>query len=287
MSLKYRDCGIELEPTQELYGIGLANLTSCLFNGFPVTGGFARTPLNGSAGARTPLASFVTAFLLLFVVLALTSLFEKLPQATLAATICVAVTGLLDFHTPKLLWQVRPCGRLCAPLRQAVRAAHTWRGATSLISRAAACGVLCRHSQVSRPDLLVLGTAFFATLILGIEEGVLVACVLSLAIVIKQTTSPHWALLGRLVRLPYPRGAAAGQSGEPELSFLRLWLWVFLLPAPRASRTPPCGTISPGFRTPSPCGASPSSSSTRGCTLPTPPCSRCALLLHHATVPSD
>ena len=129
MSLKYRDCGIELEPTQELYGIGLANLTSCLFNGFPVTGGFARTPLNGSAGARTPLASFVTAFLLLFVVLALTSLFEKLPQATLAATICVAVTGLLDFHTPKLLWQVRPCVRLCA-----------WRGATSLILRAS---VLC------------------------------------------------------------------------------------------------------------------------------------------------
>lgn len=110
MSLKYRDCGIELEPTQELYGIGFANLTSCLFNGFPVTGGFARTPLNGSAGARTPLASFVTAFLLLIVVLLLTTLFERLPQATLAATICVAVTGLLDFHTPKLLWQVRVCG---------------------------------------------------------------------------------------------------------------------------------------------------------------------------------
>lgn len=121
--------------------------------------------------------------------------------------------------------------------------------------------------QVSRPDLLVLGTAFFATLILGIEEGVLVACVLSLAIVIKQTTSPHWALLGRLVRPP--RCLARVSMLASSHRSVRMHP-----PHVVASHTPPCGTTFPGFQTRSPCVASQLFSSTRVSTLPTLPCFR-------------
>src|SRR5690606_19737148 len=48
------------------------------------------------AGARTPLASVITAGLVLVVLAAFTPLFHDLPQATLAAIVLVAVVGLFD-----------------------------------------------------------------------------------------------------------------------------------------------------------------------------------------------
>ena len=50
-----------VEPNRELVGLGAANVASGLFGGYPVTGGFSRTAVNDTAGARTPLASLITA----------------------------------------------------------------------------------------------------------------------------------------------------------------------------------------------------------------------------------
>lgn len=86
----------EVEPNQELLALGAANLASGVFGGYPVTGGFSRTAVNASAGARTPLASVITAGLVLVVLAAFTPLFHDLPQATLAAIVLVAVVGLFD-----------------------------------------------------------------------------------------------------------------------------------------------------------------------------------------------
>jgi len=158
MGMKYPS-PVPLSSNQELYGMGIANLASAFFSGVPVTGGFSRTVVNGSAGSKSPMSSFISGVLLLIVVQFMTSLFENLPLVTLAATIIVSVAKLIDFHTPQHLW------------------------------------------RVSRPDFLVFLVAFVATLLLGIEEGILVAALLSLGVVIKQTTSPHWAMMGRLVRV--------------------------------------------------------------------------------------
>src|SRR5690606_32758151 len=73
----------EIEPNQERLALGAANVASGVFGGYPVTGGFSRTAVNANAGARTPLASVVTAALVLVVLAALTPLFHDLPQATL------------------------------------------------------------------------------------------------------------------------------------------------------------------------------------------------------------
>jgi SulP family sulfate permease len=86
----------DLDPNQELVALGYSNVASGLFGGYPVTGGFSRTAVNDAAGARTPLASIVTAVLVLITVVFLTPLFSSLPQAALGAIIIVAVLNLID-----------------------------------------------------------------------------------------------------------------------------------------------------------------------------------------------
>ena len=52
--------------------------------------------------------------------------------------------------------------------------------------------------QTDRKDLVMLLVTFIATLLLGIEEGIAIGVVLSLAMVIYSSTRPHTAELGRL-----------------------------------------------------------------------------------------
>lgn len=96
--------GEQINPDAELRGLGAANLASALSGGFPVTGGFARSVVNFAAGARTPLAGVIAAVFMGVVLLGLTGLFERLPLAVLAATIIVAVVGLVDFATVRHAW---------------------------------------------------------------------------------------------------------------------------------------------------------------------------------------
>ncbi|MGZ0218495.1 MAG: SulP family inorganic anion transporter, partial [Acidimicrobiales bacterium] len=86
----------EVEPNSELIGLGAANVAAGLFGGYPVTGGFSRTAVNDTAGARTPLASLVTAGLVLATIAFFTPLLTTLPNAALGAIIIVAVIGLID-----------------------------------------------------------------------------------------------------------------------------------------------------------------------------------------------
>ena len=96
--------GQRIDPNRELVGIGAANVASALSGGFPVTGGFARSVVNFSAGAQTPAAGIVSAVLMAIVIAGLTDWFYYLPQAVLSATIIVAVIGLIDTHTLKEAW---------------------------------------------------------------------------------------------------------------------------------------------------------------------------------------
>lgn len=93
-----------IDPNAELRALGLSNLGSGLTGGFPVTGGFSRSVVNYDAGARTPAAGIFTAVGLALAALFLTPWLFHLPQATLAATIMVAVLTLVDFSVFKKTW---------------------------------------------------------------------------------------------------------------------------------------------------------------------------------------
>ncbi|MBG6207227.1 SulP family sulfate permease [Labrenzia sp. EL_126] len=90
-----------IEPDQELIGLGASNIASAISGGYPVTGGFARSVVNFDAGAATPAAGAFTAIGIALATLFLTPLLTYLPQATLAATIIVAVLSLVDFGAIK------------------------------------------------------------------------------------------------------------------------------------------------------------------------------------------
>jgi SulP family sulfate permease len=89
-----------IDPNQELIALGAANIAAGLFSGYPVTGGFARSVVNDQAGAVTGLASLITAGMIALILLFFTPLFYYLPQAVLAATVLVAVSGLIDLREP-------------------------------------------------------------------------------------------------------------------------------------------------------------------------------------------
>lgn len=151
---KHRD--YKVDPNQELVSLGLANIGGAFFNSYPVTGGFSRTAVNDQAGAKSGMASIISAVLIILTLLFLTPLFYYLPNAILASVIMVAVFGLIDYKEVIFLW------------------------------------------RSNRTDLVMLLVTFFATLTLGIEQGIGVGVVLSLAMVIYRTTRPHVAELGRV-----------------------------------------------------------------------------------------
>ncbi len=91
-------------PDQEMIALGTANIASALSGGFPVNGGFARSVVNFEAGAETPAAGAFTAIGITAVTVFLTPLLFFLPQATLAATIIVAVLSLIDPGVIKRTW---------------------------------------------------------------------------------------------------------------------------------------------------------------------------------------
>ncbi|NCW54470.1 MAG: sulfate permease [Rhodobacteraceae bacterium] len=93
-----------IDPNQELIGLGAANLGAAFTGGFPVTGGFSRSVVNFDAGAETAAAGVFTAIGLSIAAVALTPLVYYLPNATLAATIIVAVMSLVDFSILKKTW---------------------------------------------------------------------------------------------------------------------------------------------------------------------------------------
>lgn len=94
-----------IEPDQELVALGASNLGAAFTGGFPVTGGFARSVVNFDAGAQTPAAGVFTAAGITLASLFLTPALYYLPQATLAATIVVAVLSLVDFSILRKTWR--------------------------------------------------------------------------------------------------------------------------------------------------------------------------------------
>jgi len=102
-----RQNGYDIDPSQELIALGVANLAASTVGGYTVGGALSRTAVNAAAGARTPMANVFTAGAIAITLLVLTPLFYFLPTPVLAAIILVAVAGLLDFPEWVHLWKVK------------------------------------------------------------------------------------------------------------------------------------------------------------------------------------
>ena len=97
--------GEKIVPNQELIALGVANLATAISGGMPVAGGFSRTMVNFSAGARTQMAMLIAAGILALAVIFFSPWFENIPKAALAAIILVAIIPLVRLGSIVHTWR--------------------------------------------------------------------------------------------------------------------------------------------------------------------------------------
>ena len=146
----------KINPNQELVGLGVANLGSSLVGGFPVAGSFSRSIVNFSSGSVSPVASLVTAFLVIITILLFGTLFFHLPKGVLSAIIVISAWQLIDV--------------------QAVR----------------------KIFGFNTTDAVTFTFTFLAVLSLGVESGVLMGIAISFVLLIRSSSKPHIAVVGRV-----------------------------------------------------------------------------------------
>jgi high affinity sulfate transporter 1 len=88
--------GYRVDANQELIGYGAANLGAGALQGFTVTGSLSKSAAAEEARGKSPLLLLVTAAATVLTILWLAGLFEKLPEAALAAIVIHAVWGMID-----------------------------------------------------------------------------------------------------------------------------------------------------------------------------------------------
>ncbi|CAO3648080.1 unnamed protein product [Mucor hiemalis] len=148
-----------VSANRELVALGVANICSGLFQGIPAFGSVSRSKINDKAGARTQMACLVTGVIAILAILFLLPYFHYLPKAVLSAIIFVAVLSLLS-ELPEDLHFIFKIG--------------AWR------------------------DLALLLVTFFATIIISLEFGTLLAVTLSLLLTIRETSYPRISIMGRV-----------------------------------------------------------------------------------------
>jgi sulfate permease, SulP family len=144
----------KLVSNHELIGLGAANVASMLSGAFPVTGSMSRSAVNFAAGAQTPLASIFTACLLALALVAPTGWLALLPMPVLAATIIVAVLGMLELGTLRTAWRYDR-GDALAWFASAAGVVALGVEAGVLVGVALSMGTLIWRA--SRPHIAVLG----------------------------------------------------------------------------------------------------------------------------------
>jgi SulP family sulfate permease len=144
----------KLHSNYELIGLGAANVGSALTGGFPVTGSISRSAVNFAAGANSQLASLITAGLLALALVAPTGWLALLPLPTLAATIIVAVLGMLDTTTLRTAWRY---DRVDAAALLATAAGVLALGVEAGVVVGVALSMGALIWRASRPHIAVLG----------------------------------------------------------------------------------------------------------------------------------
>lgn len=96
----------EINSSDELIGLGMANFIGAMFSSYPVTGSFSRSAVNHDSGAESGLSGMVTATLVALVLLFLTPIFQILPNCILGAIVIAAVYSIMDFPEAWYLWKV-------------------------------------------------------------------------------------------------------------------------------------------------------------------------------------
>lgn len=87
--------GTPFNPNRELWGQGIVNIVTPLFNGFPHTGALARTAVNIKVGAVSPLAGIAKFTFKLLLAAFLATHLEHVPMACIGGTLLYVAQGMV------------------------------------------------------------------------------------------------------------------------------------------------------------------------------------------------
>ena len=139
----------------ELTAQGLGNVASALFGGIPATGAIARTAANVKNGGRTPIAGMVHALVLLLVLVVLMPYAALIPMPTIAAILIMVAYNMCQWRTFLRILRTSP-----------------------------------------KSDIIVLVLTFVLTvvfdLVVAIEVGMIMACVLFMKRMSEETDIIKW-----------------------------------------------------------------------------------------------
>lgn len=96
-----------VDANHELLALGIANVASGFFRGFPISASSSRTPVAEAAGSRTQLTGVTAAAVLLVISYSAPSAFRHLPATSLAAIVVAAAFTLIDLPALVRLLRVR------------------------------------------------------------------------------------------------------------------------------------------------------------------------------------
>ena len=96
-----KNTGTPFHPNKELWGQGIVNIFTPLFNGFPHTGALARTAVNIRLGAVSPLSGIAKFCFKLLLALFLAKYLEMVPMACIGGILLYVATGMVKKHEIK------------------------------------------------------------------------------------------------------------------------------------------------------------------------------------------
>src|SRR5271154_4170759 len=158
----------EIDANSELLGLGGANLAAGFSGGMVVNGSLSKTAVNASAGAPTQLPGLIVAALTILSLLALTGLFEDLPEATLAAVVIAAIVELVD--VPALV--------------------ELYRAYSKRLGR--------EFGFAARPDFIAAVAALLGVTVFDTLPGLFIGIAVSLLLLVYRASRPYTATLGRV-----------------------------------------------------------------------------------------
>jgi SulP family sulfate permease len=157
--------GYEVSANRELTGLGAANLGAGFCSGMVVNGSLSKTAVNGAAGAKTQLSGLTVAVLTVLTLLFLTGLFQRLPEATLAAVVIAAVVELVDISSLRALYRV-------------------WTARLGSI-----------YSFAARADFAAAIAAMLGVLVFDTLPGLFIGIAVSMLLLLYRVSRPHIARL--------------------------------------------------------------------------------------------
>jgi high affinity sulfate transporter 1 len=162
----------EIDPDQELVGLGASNLGAGLSAGMVVNGSLSKTAVNAGAGATSQVSGLVVAVMTVVTLLFLTGLFERLPEATLAAIVVAALVELVD-----------------------IRSLRSFYGATT-----SSLGRI--YGPAARADFIAAMAALLGVLFFDTLPGLIIGIIVSIVLLVWRASRSHIATLGRVAGSP-------------------------------------------------------------------------------------